>query len=446
MKRRDFIRASSIAGVGLAMGFPKITYAKHMSLKKAAILGGPKAFTGNWSGWPITGPVEQDELLTVLKSRKWCRLGSHTALRFESEYQKMTGAQKALGVSSGTSALYTMLGALDIGPGDEVIIPPYTFIATYNVIVLNYALPIFVDIDRESFQIDADKIEQAISSNTKVIMPVHIGGSPYDIDRVHSVAEKHHVPVIEDACQAHLAEWKGKCVGNWGLGGAFSFQESKNLSSGEGGALITNDEDFYNKCYSFHHQGQSADAASLVPGAGVRGSNLRITEFQAAILLAQMMRLSEQVKRRWENAQYLTRLLKDIPGIKPAKLYEGVTRSAYHLYMFRFDSNLFSGMTRTQFIKALNAEGVSCGSGYPSMTHQKYITNLAQNPHYLRIYGEKRMKEWLESLSCPQNDILCNEEAVWFAQTMLLGSKKDMEQIAEGISKISKYAKEISTL
>lgn len=446
MKRREFIRASSIAGVGLAMGFPKITYANNRQQAKAAILGGPKAFTGSWSGWPIVGQVEQDELLTVLKSGNWCRLGNKTAPKFEDEFQKITGAKKALAVSSGTSALYTMLGALDIGPGDEVIIPPYTFIATYNVIVLNYALPIFVDIDRESFQIDADKIESAISGNTKVIMPVHIGGSPYDVDKVHTVAEKHRVPVIEDACQAHMAEWKGKCVGNWGLGGAFSFQASKNLNSGEGGAILTNDEDFYNRCYSFHHQGQGADAASLVPGSGVRGSNLRITEFQAAILLAQMTRLSEQVKRRWENAQYLTKMLKQIPGIKPAKLYKGVTRSAYHLYMFRFDSNMFSGMSRQQFIKALNAEGVPCGSGYTSMTREKYITGLAQNPHYLKIYGEKRMKEWLESLSCPQNDILCGEEAVWFGQTMLLGSKKDMEQIAEGIRKISKYAKEITKI
>lgn len=445
MKRREFIRTSSLAGVGLVMGFPKIAYAGDRSPKKAAILGGPKAFTGSWDSWPVVGQAEQDKLLTVLKSGKWCRLGNHTALCFESEYCKMTGAEKVLGVSSGTGALYTMLGALGIGPGDEVIIPPYTFIATYNVIVLNYALPIFVDIDRESFQIDPGKIESAVSENTKVIMPVHIGGSPFEVDRVMAISEKYRIPVIEDACQAHMAEWRGRCVGNWGIGGAFSFQASKNLNSGEGGAVVTNNQDFYNRCYSFHHQGQSADAASLAPGTGVRGSNLRITEFQAAILLAQMTRLSEQTERRWENAQYLTRLLKEIPGIKPAKLYEGVTRSAYHLYMFRFDSEMFSGMSTKQFIHALNAEGVSCGSGYNAMTRQKYITNLAQNRHYLGIYGEKRMKEWLDSLSCPQNDLLC-EEAVWFGQTMLLGSKKDMEQIAEGIGKISKYAKEISKI
>ena len=446
LTRRNFIRTSSIIGVAMAAGLPYISRGINPQAKKAAILGGPKAFTGNWTQWPIVGQIEQDELLTVLKSRGWCRLGNKTTPKFENEFQKYTGAEKTLAVSSGTSALYTMLGALGIGPGDEVIIPPYTFIATYNVIVLNYALPVFVDIDVESFQIDAHKIESAISKETKVIMPVHIGGSPFDVDEVLKVSEKHNIPVIEDACQAHLAEWKGRCVGNWGLGGAFSFQESKNLSSGEGGAIITNNDKFYQNCYSFHHQGQGADAASLVPGSGIRGSNLRITEFQAAILLAQMTRLTEQVKRRWENAQYLTKMLVQIPGIKPAKLYDGVTKSAYHLYMFRYDKKMFSGMSRAQFIDALNAEGVPCLSGYTSMTRERYITGLAQNRHYLNIYGEKRMKEWAENLSCPQNDKLCDEEALWFTQNMLLGSKTDMDQIAEAIKKIAKYSSEISKI
>jgi len=446
LTRRNFIRTSSMVGVGMAIGLPYIACGTNLQTKKAAILGGPKAFTGDWSKWPLIGQIEQDELLTVLNSGGWCRLGNKTAPKFENEFQKYTGAKKALAVSSGTSALYTMLGALCIGPGDEVIIPPYTFIATYNVIVLNYALPVFVDVDIESFQIDADEIESAISNNTKVIMPVHIGGSPFDVDRVLKVSEKHNIPVIEDACQAHMAEWKGKCVGNWGLGGAFSFQESKNLSSGEGGAVITNDDTFYQNCYGFHHQGQGADVASLVPGSGIRGSNLRITEFQAAILLAQMTRLTEQVKRRWENAQYLTEMLIQIPGIKPAKLYDGVTKSAYHLYMFRYDKRMFSEMSRSQFMNALDAEGIPCSSGYTSMTREKYITDLAQNKYYLNIYGEKRIKEWVESLSCPQNDRLCDEEALWFGQNMLLGTKTDMEQIAEAIKKIATYSSEISRI
>ncbi len=444
IKRREFINITSVAGLGVGLGVPSIACAINNKSIKPVLLGGPQTYTGSWPVWPIFDQVEREELLNVLNSGEWCRLGSKTAPRFEDEFRKLTEAKYAFGVSSGTSALYTMLGALNIGPGDEVIIPPYTFIATYNVVVLNYALPIFVDTDIESFQIDASKIESSITDNTKVIMPVHVGGSPADIDRIMDIAEKHKIPVIEDACQAHLAEWKGKSVGNWGLGGAFSFQASKNLNSGEGGAIITNDETFIQSCYSFHHQGQGSNAASLEPGTGTRGSNLRITEFQAAILLAQMTRLVEQAKRRSENAGYLTKMLKEIPGVTPAKLYNGVTRSAYHLYMFRYDKEKFAGMDRAKFLKALNAEGIPCSKGYNSLSKSEYVTNLAKNKHYLNIYGTKTMNDWVERISCPQNDRLCKQEAVWFYQTMLLGTKTDMEQIAEAIKKISMNAVEIS--
>lgn len=441
--RRDFINTASVVGAGLALGLPAVACSSNSSTAKPALLGGPKAFTGKWLGWPVIGDVEEKELLDVLKSGHWCRLGSKTAPRFEEEYQKLLGAKHALGVNSGTSALYTMLGALNIGPGDEVIIPPYTFIATYNVVVLHYALPVFADSDIESFQIDPKKIESAITDRTRVIMPVHIGGSPVDMDSILEVAGKHKIPVIEDACQAHLAEWKGKCVGNWGLAGGFSFQASKNLNSGEGGAIITNDDNFSKDCWAFHHQGQGANSASLEPGKGTRGANLRITEFQAGILLAQMTRVVEQTKRRTENADYLTKLLKQIPGIKPAKLYKGVTRSAYHLYMFRYEKEKFAGMDRAKFIKALNGEGVPCSSGYGMMNKDTYVTDLAKNKFYLNIYGEKTMKDWLERIQCPENDKL-TEQAVWFTQTMLLGTKTDMEQIAEAVRKIQKYAPELN--
>jgi len=443
LNRRDFISAASIAGAGLAIGLPTIASSSVGATEKPAILGGPKAFTGKWPGWPVVEQIEEKELLDVLKSGQWCRLGSKTAPRFEAEYQKLLGVKHTLGLTNGTSALYTMLGALNIGPGDEVIIPPYTFIATYNAVVLHYALPVFVDSDLESFQIDADKIESSITDRTRVIMPVHLGGYPADLDGILAVAGKHNIPVIEDACQAPLAEWKSKCVGNWGLAGAFSFQASKNLNSGEGGAIVTNDDNFFKNCYSFHIQGQGANSACLVSGTGTRGANFRITEFQAAILLAQMTRLVEQAKLRSENADYLTTLLNQIPGIKPAKLYKGVTRSAYHLYMFRYDKEKFAGMDRVKFLKALESEGVTCSGGYGKMNRESYVTDLAKNKHYLNIYGEQTMEDWLERLQCPENDKL-TEQAVWFFQNMLLGTKADMGNIAEAIDKIQKNAAEIN--
>jgi dTDP-4-amino-4,6-dideoxygalactose transaminase len=182
--RRAFVGASSLIGAGLLLEFPNISLASGSNVLKPAILGGPKAHEGMFPGWPVMGQPESKSLEEVLQSKKWCRLGSNKVANFETEYKKVTGAAHVLATSSGTSALLTLLGALDIGPGDEVIIPVYTFIATYNVVVLNYALPIFVDTDIESFQIDANKIEAAITPQTKVIMPVHMGGSPANLDKI----------------------------------------------------------------------------------------------------------------------------------------------------------------------------------------------------------------------------------------------------------------------
>ncbi|HEU0038695.1 MAG TPA: DegT/DnrJ/EryC1/StrS family aminotransferase [Verrucomicrobiae bacterium] len=441
LNRRDFISTTSVAGTALAFGLPRFARAAGSETAKPALLGGPKAQTGGFPGWPVFDQTEEKALLATLHSGQWYRGSGKAVANFEDAYAKLTGAKHCLATSCGTSALYTALGALDLGPGDEVIIPPYTFVATYNVVVLNYALPVFVDTDLESFQIDANKIEAAITKQTKAILPVHLGGSPAELDKILEVANQHKIPVIEDACQAHLAEWRGRKVGTWGLAGCFSFQASKNLNSGEGGAVLTNDKEFAENCSNFHNQGHARAVSGYnFTYSGTRGSNLRLSEFQGNLLVAQMTRVVEQANRRTENANYLTKLLNEIPGLKPAKLYDGCTRSAYHLYMFRYDKVQFAGLDRAKFMAAMGKEGVPCSGGYGVMNKDEYVSGLAKNKHFLKIYGEKRMKQWLEqNQNCPQNEKLCGQ-AVWFTQNMLLGPRADMEQIAEAIRKIQAHA------
>lgn len=440
ISRRGFIQRASIVGSGVALGgLPKLVFGNQDS-GKPAILGGPKACHGGFSPWPIYNKTEEHALISVLKSDDWGRLDGAVTANFESSYANLLGVKHCLGVSSGTAALIAILGALDIGPEDEIIMPVYTFITSYNVVVLNYALPIFVDTDLETFQVDANKVERKITDNTKAIMPVHMGGSPANIDQFMEINRKTDLPIIEDACQAHLAEWRGKKVGSFGLAGAFSFQSTKNLNCAEGGAVTTNDDAFATLCYTFHNQGQGGSEASYDTGVGTRASNLRLTEFQSSLLLTQMNRLEEQAQMRDVNARYLTSLLSDIDGIEPAKLYEGTDRSAYHLYMFRYLKAHFGGLNRAQFLRALEAEGVPCSSGYSSMNKGDYVKSLASNRHYLRIYGKKKMDRWLESHDFPKNDILTEEQGVWFMQNMLLGSRENMEQIAEAILKIKRNA------
>jgi dTDP-4-amino-4,6-dideoxygalactose transaminase len=444
INRRLFLGSASILGTGIIFRPESIWAGNHSSDEKPAFLGGAKAFTGSYTRWPLIDDTEEKALVDVLRSRAWGRrLSGNAADNFEKGYAKLLGADHCLTVNSGTSALVTMLGALNIGPGDEVILPVYTFIATYNAVVLHNALPVIVDIDPESFQIDPKKMEAAITKETKALMPVHIGGSPADLDTILTIGDKHHLPVVEDACQAHLAEWKGKKVGTFGVGGAFSFQASKNLNCGQGGAITTNNSKFMDACVGFHHQGAVLSDNPYASG-GVHGGNFRLTEFQAAILSAQMTRLEQQAKKRSENAEYLNKMLNEIPGMAPAKLYPGTTNSAYHLYMFRYDSQYFSGMSKARFIEALSAEGVFCSAGYGQMEKTLHVTALTKSRHYLKIYGEKAMKDWLERIQCPQCAKVSDDIAVWFGQTVLLGSKTDMEQIADAIRKIQKYAKEIN--
>jgi dTDP-4-amino-4,6-dideoxygalactose transaminase len=411
---------------------------------RPALLGGPKAFEGRFPAWPIYDSSEEQALLEVLHSGKWGRLDGDVTAQFESEFARQMGMKHALGTTGGTTALTTMLGALGIGPGDEVIIPAFTFVATYNAVALNYALPIIVDTDIDSFQIDTRKMERAITKDTGALMPVHMGGVPADLDRIVAIAQKHKLPVIEDACQAPASEWKGKKVGSYGIGGAFSFQSSKNLNCAEGGAVTTNDSDFYRACYAFHHQGQTNNTAGFGTGEGTRGTNSRMTEWQARMLLAQMTRFQEQDKQRTENAYYLNSLFKDIKGIYPAKLYPGTTNVSYHFYMFRYDMAHFARMNRTRFSEALRAEGISTSTGYGRLDTDPYVAALAQNPHYLKVYGERGMRQWLERIKCPQN-VRLNEQALWITQSVLLGSKQDMEKIAEAVRKIQKYANELKT-
>jgi perosamine synthetase len=406
---------------------------------KPAILGGAKTFTGAFPAWPVYDQTEEKAVLETLRSGKWFRGSGKNVARFEQAYAQLTGAKCCLATANGTSALFTSLNALGVEPGDEVIVPPYTFIATINVVVRQHALPVFADTDMETFQMDPRKVEAAISPRTRALMPVHLGGNPCDLDALVPIAAKHSVPLIEDACQAHLSEWKGRKVGTYGHTGCFSFHASKNLNCGEGGAILTNDEDLRERCYAFHNNGTGLRPTGTGFTYVSSGANLRMPEFQGALLLAQMTRIEEQARLRTENARYLTSLLKEIPGISPARMYDGCTRNAYHLYMFRYDKANFANAPRSVFLKALAAEGIPAASGYTPLNTQPFLKNALASRGYQRLFPEKVLAEWTERTQCPVNDRLC-QEAVWFTQPMLLAPRSSMDRIADAFRKIQAHA------
>jgi len=274
-------------------------------------------------------------------------------------------------------------------------------------------------------------------------MPVHLGGAAADMDALLAVASKRRLPVIEDACQSHLAEWRGRRVGTLGATGCFSFQASKHLNSGEGGAVLTETEDLLEKCFAFHNNSRGKKTTGSDFSYQGLGLNLRLTEFQAALLVAQMTRLEAQAKQREQNAQYLTRLLGEIPGALPARAHSGCTRNAYHLYMFRYRKEHFAGLPRATFLKALRAEGVPSSGGYAPLNKDPFLKNAFHSRGYQAIYAKEVIAGWEERNQCPENDRLC-EEAVWFTQNMLLGERREMEQIAEAVRKIQRHAGELA--
>ncbi len=423
------------------------TWARDTSNSKLpAILGGEKAHKGSWPKWPMWEPAtDEPKLLEVMRSGVWSR-GKLTT-EFEQKWAELMGSKRALAVVNGTNALNTALAQLEIGWGDEVLVTPYTFIASVSCILLNGAIPVFVDIDPETFQMDPDKIEEKITPNTRAILPVHILGLPCDMGRIMKIAKKHDLLVVEDACQAWLAEIDGKKVGTFGNAGCFSFQTSKNMPTGEGGAIISDDDAFMDRCNSYHNYGNpyGSTAGQLSSGTVMIGTKLRFTEYQAAIGLSQLERLVKQTETRNTNASYLKSRIEKIPGITPYRLYKNVTKAAFHLFPFRYNKNEFKGLPRNEFLNALRAEGVPCSSGYTELNKMPFLKNAFESKYFQKFYSKEQLDydKYAGENGCPLNEKLCNEEAVWFTQNLLLGSQSDMNNIANAIEKIHLNADKI---
>jgi dTDP-4-amino-4,6-dideoxygalactose transaminase len=242
--RREFLATASAGAVAAAASGTVPAFAgRGRKAGKLAIKGGKPVRTKPFQKWPIWDTSAEKDVISVLRSGKWFRGAGEVVTKFEKAYADLLGVKRCVCTVNGTNSLLTAMHALDVGVGDEVVVSPYTFIATYNVVIGSCALPVFADTDPETFQINPDKIEERITERTRAILPVHILGIPANMDRIMAIAKKHNLVVIEDACQAWMAEWRGKKCGTVGDLGCFSFQNSKHLPIGEGGAVIGNDEE-----------------------------------------------------------------------------------------------------------------------------------------------------------------------------------------------------------
>ena len=439
LSRRKFIASTSAgaAGAMLSGAIPAFGNLNRGAASELAINGGTPVRTEGWMDWPIWDTSAEGSMLELLRSGNWYRGDGHKCEEFEMKYAQLIGARHVVATASGTTALIAALHTLGVDAGDEVIVSPYTFIATYNVVFNQKALPVFADTNQETFTIDPGKIEGRITDRTRAILPVHIFGLPADMNRILAIAKKHDLKVIEDACQAWLAEYDGKMCGTLGDLGCFSFQNSKHIPSGEGGAIAGNNDEVMDRCFAYHNCGRPHGATMAgLRNYHIRGSNKRMTEIQAEILLSQMGRARADADKRLENALYLDSKLKEIPGIIPYKLADGATRSAYHFYPFRYKSEYFDGVPREKFRAALNAEGIPSYSGYGKQYFDGLIEDAIGSRGYKRLFSAGRLNRYREEIrNLPENDQLTREGVMLF-QNMLLAERKDMDDIINAVHKI----------
>jgi len=427
-----------VAGAAPASGGLTLAGTAHAA-DKPVVLGGKRVHTSGWPKWPEWRESWEPEILKVLRSGRWCRAGNGGQVpEFEAAYAKLLGAKRCLATSSGTTALLTSLYVMGVDAGDEVIVSPYTFIATYNVILAQKALPVFADTDPASLTMDPASIESRITERTKAIVPVHIYGMPCDMDPINAIAKKHNLAVVEDACQAWLAEYKGQKCGTLGDLGCFSFQNSKHLPAGEGGAVVSNREELVDRGQAWQNCGR-ATGTFQGKGCFTRGPNYRMQHVQAAMLVQQLEKLVKETEIRRQNADFLTAQLKQLKGVTPVRLPAN-SRAVWHLYAFRYDPQAFCGLPRDKFLAALSAEGIPCGGGYHEQYFDGLLDEAISSRGFKRLWSAKRLSDYRESLNALKGNQQVCATTIGLPQNVLLADRQSVGHIIEAIAKIQAHA------
>jgi dTDP-4-amino-4,6-dideoxygalactose transaminase len=396
-----------------------------------AVRGGKPVRTRPWPTWPVWDEEDVQALAQVVRSGKWFSGNGAANRELCERFCELHNARYGVTCTNGTHALEIALRAAGVKAGDQVITTPYTFMATASSIVQINGVPVFADVDPGSLNLDPVAAEAAITPKTSAIVAVHVAGCPADMDALTDLARRKGLILIEDAAQAHLAEWNGRRVGAIGNAGTFSFQASKNLNSGDGGMVITDDEETYERAWSLSNCGRVRDGGWYEHR--MLSGNHRLTEFQAALLLSQARRLAAQTARRNDNATYLAQQLGQLEGVRPLSRDPRVTQHAYHLFIFRYDRSAFGELPREDLLQALRAEGIPCSPGYsPLYRSPAFKIDTATHPF---AGGIDYSSQFL-----PEVEKAC-EEAVWLTQAMLLAEREDMDDIVTALRKIQAAAR-----
>lgn len=398
-------------------------------MSKLAILGGKPVRKKPFAAWPVFGREERLALNRVLNARNWggYPFPNRHAESFARRFAEAHGARYGLAVANGTVAIEIALKAAGIGPDDEVIVPAYTWEGTVAPILRLGAAPVFVDVLPETYCMDAALARRAITPRTRALLPVHLGMRFADMDALTQLAREHKLMIIEDCAHAHGGRWRKHGAGAMGLAGAFSFQSSKLMTAGEGGAVITQSLEVYERAQSYTNCGR----ASMTDRYRNRllGFNYRITEFQAAILEVQLRRLPKQQQTRTANMEWFERQVAEVPGLGLLQPDSRITRPAAYQYVFKY---LNAEVDRAAFLGALEMEGIPCDGVFYEPVYQSplYAVDVKDFPALGQHGGG--MGKW----NCPVSERAAYQESVWLPHHLFLGSRRDTQDIADAVLKV----------
>jgi dTDP-4-amino-4,6-dideoxygalactose transaminase len=387
----------------------------------------------SWPSWPQHDQTERELLEATLESGKWSSSRGEQAALLATEFAAFQDARYGIPLANGSCSLEAALAACEVGEGDEVIVPALTFVTTAIAALAVNAIPIFVDVDPNSLCIDVAAAEAAITDRTQAVIPVHLAGSACDLDALVDLCERRDLALIEDCAHAHGTRWRGRGVGSFGKFGSFSFQEGKLMTAGEGGALITNDETLRARAWSYANCGRTEQGHWF--DHVTYGTNMRMTEWQGAVLQAQLRRLPEQNRVREERARLLDTELEKIPGLRPQGGDPRMDHRSRYSYVFNYDATEFAALPLQGFILALAHEGIVAGESYPSLNslelfrESKFGRRLQVNAPRID-YG---------SISLPHSEKAA-ASTVWLDHRMLLAEPDDVLDIVRAVSRIRAHA------
>lgn len=408
-------------------------------MAELAVNGGTPVRTTAYPVWPEWDDRELDAVTSVIRSGTWGGFPEPgtNASRFEEAFAAYQGARHGILMANGTVTMEVALKALGIGWGDEVIVPALTFAATAYAPMAAGALPVIVDVEPRTWTIDPDLVESAITDRTRAIIPVHLGHQMADMDRLAEIAERHGLAIVEDCAHAPGQQWRGRGAGCIGDFGSFSHQSSKILTSGEGGTLLTGDDELARRAHSIVDCGRAKDPDEK---EFTFGANYRLGELHAAVLVVAMERFPEQQRQRAEAGKELERLAAGIDGVRIMPADERITRWSFYNYILAIDPDAFAGRTNENVCRALEAEGIPAEVQYPPMSrYELFQPSLSRLP--VAVEFADRLDP--QAMSFPVAEAAGLRESVYLMENVFRDGSRGVQDVAEALAKVQRHAGEL---